>query len=671
MHVLTCLTSEHDFVYLAAALFICGVGAYLFTTLLRHVRVSSGLKRFNWIAIAGITGGSVIWTTHYAAMVGYVVPVAHSYEPVITVLALFLAIASTTAATALMGFEENGFLVDAGGGLLGLGMCATHAVGMRSYLLQADVEWHRPSVFAAMLLSVIFGSLFANRLSLPPSRLRGFVAMGAFFMAVITMHFTWMSAMTIRPDPAVSVPAGFVADAVITLSVLALVFLLLVCGWVFYLIDARSSAEAQKRFRHLEQHDALTGLANRTWLVESLDRMISGRAGCGAGLAVLNIDLRRFRSINDVHGHAAGDDVLKEIARRLRQKRPGTFLARVGGDEFVAVLEHFASTEDVTAFAHAVGCEIGQPIQWNRHLFDLGTSIGVALFPFDGRTSDTLMSKANLAMRRAKTDVDHDVVYYDRKRDEANRSRSVLAMDLRRALDHGEFEIHYQPQNDVKTCELLGFEALVRWNHPVRGRIMPNDFIPIAEAYGLIPEIGEFVLRQACNEAASWPEHFKVAVNVAPDQLSKPDLPHIVAEALARSGLAAERLELEITETGIVHDQERALDVVLQLKAMGVGLAMDDYGTGTSSLATLRNFPFTKIKIDRSFVTDVVDNPQSAAIVHSTVILGMSLKIPVLAEGVETEGVMSFLQGIGCSEVQGFLFGRPVSAEAARNMTAA
>lgn len=670
MQVLTCLTSEHDLVYLAAALGVCGIGAFLVTGLLEQVRSSSGLKHVNWILISGITGGGVIWTTHYTAMVGFVGPLAHSYDPFITVSSLFLAIGVTTAAAALMAYDTDSFLVEVGGGLLGLGMCATHAIAMKSYVVQATVEWHRGSVAVAIIVAILFGILFANRLSRPLTRWCRYGAMGAFFLAVVTMHFTWMSAMTLTPDPLAPVPVVVVSDTVVMLCVLSLVSLLLMCGWAFYMIDAKSSEEAAERFRHLEQHDALTGLANRTWLVKRLDQIIEGRTGSGEGLAVLYFDLRRFRSINDVHGHAAGDEVLKKVANRLVLKCPAGFMARVGGDEFVAVLDQFESTEDVTAFAQSVAGEIGRTIYWNRHPLDIGTSIGIALYPFDGRTSDTLMSKANLAMRRARSDVDHDIVYYDRRRDEANRSRSAIAIDLKRALQRGEFEIHYQPQNDVRTRELLGFEALLRWKHPEMGTVMPGEFIPVAEAYGMIPDIGEYVLREACMEAAGWPTHYKVAVNVAPDQLSKPNLPEIVAEALAASGLAPSRLELEITESGIVHDQERALDIVRRLKDMGVGLAMDDYGTGSSSLSTLRNFPFTKIKIDKSFVTDVVDNPLSAAIVRSTVILGKSLKIPVLAEGVETEGTMKFLRRIGCSEVQGFLFGRPVSAEDVRSMTA-
>jgi diguanylate cyclase (GGDEF)-like protein len=670
MTVLTCLTSGHDLVYLAVAVGVCAIGSFLVTELLHHVRSSSGIKRVNWILISGITGGCVIWTVHYAAMVGFDVPLAHSYDPFVTVGSLFVAIVATTAAAALMGSETDSLLVEAGGGLMGLGMCATHATAMRSYVVQADVEWNRPTVAIAIALAVLFGVIFANRLSRPLTRWCRYGAMGAFFVAVLTMHFTWMTAMTLTLDPAAFVPVVVVSDAVITMCVLSLVSLLLVSGWAFYMIDAKSNEEAEARFRHLEQHDALTGLANRTWLVERLDRTIEGRSESGKRLAVLYFDLRRFRSINDVHGHAAGDEVLRKVARRLAGSCDGGFIARVGGDEFVAVLDHFGSIEDVTAFAKAIAEQIGRPILWNRHRFDIGTSIGVALYPFDGRTSDTLMSKASLAMRRARSDVGHDVVYYDTKRDEAIRSRSAIAIDLRRAIDHDEFEIYYQPQNDVRSRRLVGFEALLRWNHPKLGRIMPGDFIPVAEAYGMIPELGEFVLRRACVEAARWPTRFKVAVNVAPDQLSKPNLPQIVADVLRVSGLDAGRLELEITETGIVHDQERALDAVRRLKEMGVGLAMDDYGTGSSSLSTLRNFPFTKIKIDKSFVTDVVENPQSAAIVRSTVILARSLRIPVLAEGVESEGAMKFLRRIGCTEVQGFLFSRPVSAEDALGMTA-
>lgn len=668
MTVLNCLTNEHDLVYLLAALVVCGVGSYLLTALLRQARSSVGIRRVNWSIIAGITGGCVIWTVHYAAMVGYVVSISHSYDALITVSSLFVAIFSMTSAALLMSYEKNGLLVETGGVLMGLGMSATHAVAMKSYVVEASVAWDRGTVVLAIALAALFGGLFANRLSRPVTKWCYYGAMGAFFIALVSMHFTWMSSMTLDPSPGAYRQAVVVSDTVIVICVLSLVSLLMLCGWAFQTIAAKTAEETEARYRHLEQHDALTGLANRTWLVQRLEQTVEARSQSGDALAVLYFDLRRLKTVNDRYGPNAGDHVLKTVAKRLTDGWPDGFMGRVGGDEFVAVLDNFASTQDVSKIAASIAKEISRPIQWNRSPLEVTTSIGVALYPFDGRTADTLMSKANLAMRRARVDADHDVVYYEKKRDEANRSRSVIAMDLRRAVERAEFEVFYQPQNDVKTRGLVGFEALVRWNHPEQGMLMPGDFIPVAEAYGIIPEIGEYVLRQACMDAASWPNGYKVAVNVAPDQLSKPNLPCVVADALARSGLPASRLELEITETGIVHDLERALDVVRRLKEMGVGLAMDDYGTGSSSLSTLRNFPFTKIKIDKSFVTDVVDNPQSAAIVQSTVILAHSLRIPVLAEGVESEGAMRFLRGIGCAQVQGFLFGRPVRAEQARLM---
>jgi EAL domain-containing protein (putative c-di-GMP-specific phosphodiesterase class I) len=308
-----------------------------------------------------------------------------------------------------------------------------------------------------------------------------------------------------------------------------------------------------------------------------------------------------------------------------------------------------------------------QPVVWRGKPISVGSNAGIAVYPGDGKTSDILLSRASFALVRARREA-VDIAYHDIRREEAIRSKSEIALDLGQAVERGEFELYFQRQNSASTRELVGFEVLLRWNHPEKGLIPPSEFIPIAEAYGFISMIGEWVLRTACNEAARWPKPYKIAVNVAPDQLSKLDLPDIVAEALAHSGLPASRLELEMTESGIVADPDHTRRIIDRLKKMGVGLAMDDYGTGNSSLSTLQTYPFDKIKIDKSFVTSIVTNPQAIAIVRSTIILGRSLKIPILAEGVESECTMKFLRRIGCTEVQGFLFGKPMPASAIQEL---
>lgn len=663
MHILNCLTNEHDLKYLGVSLFVCCVGSVLFVTLMGRARSSSGVTKVNWILLSGIVGGCMIWTAHFAAMVGYTPSIPHSYDPFMASGALLFAIASMTAAVAVLSLEESSSMVEASGLLIGLGIAGIHAIGMLAYNVQATVEWSRAGLLSAVALSAFFGVVATNRLARPACRWCVYGSMAAMMLSLLSMHFIAMAAMTLTPDNSVHVPVLVMSDSILMLAVLTIMSLLLVCGWAFYAIDARSDQEARLRFEHLEHHDPLTGIANRVGLGKSLERLISETSAEGRGLAVLYFDIRRFRNVNNVHGYAAGDEMLRTMTKRiLKACDDRAVVARIGGDEFVAVVKCNAIS-DVTDFAQALIRMMSRPVMWRSKPVVVETNVGISIYPGDGKVGDTLVSKASIALGRARKD-GVDIAYHDLRRDEAIRSKSEMALDLRQAIERGEFELNYQRQNDAATRELVGFEVLLRWNHPEKGMIPPSEFIPIAEAYGYISAIGEWVLRTACSEAARWNMPYKIAVNVAAEQLSNPHLPDIVADALASSGLPASRLELEMTESGIVADPAQTRMIIDTLKEMGVSLAMDDYGTGNSSLSTLQNYPFDKIKIDKSFVTQVASDPQAAAIIRSTIILGKSLKIPILAEGVETECVLKYLRRVGCTEVQGFLFGKPVPASA-------
>jgi EAL domain-containing protein (putative c-di-GMP-specific phosphodiesterase class I) len=303
--------------------------------------------------------------------------------------------------------------------------------------------------------------------------------------------------------------------------------------------------------------------------------------------------------------------------------------------------------------------EVTKPIEWGEHVLFVGTSVGISTFPGQASTIDDLLSQADIAMYRAKSTASNTVCFYDPSMDQAVRERNALAIEMRDGLKRNEFELYFQQQNDTVSREVVGFEVLLRWRHPQRGMVSPVEFIPIAEKTGFIFELGEWVMRAACAEAVTWKRPLRIAVNVAPQQLSDPRLPDLVQQILLESGLSAPRLEIEITESSIISDHRYALHAIRDLKKLGVKVAMDDYGTGYSSLSTLQSFPFDKIKIDRAFIDGVVTSKQSAAIVRSTLILAASLDIPVLAEGVEREEHMDFLRNEGCLQVQGFLFGKP------------
>jgi diguanylate cyclase (GGDEF)-like protein/PAS domain S-box-containing protein len=435
-------------------------------------------------------------------------------------------------------------------------------------------------------------------------------------------------------------------------------------GWVSTFEDFTERRRSEAKIAHMALHDGLTGLPNRTSFNRWLDKEIEHAATRGAQVAMIAIDLDRFKEINDAQGHAAGDQVLQKIAQGLAERiEDDEIVARLGGDEF-AVAKHFSDPNDLADFVARVDSAFGAGIGAQDGIA-VGASIGIAIYPADAGSRETLLNNADLAMYRAKGSLTEHICYYEPGMDESARHRRQLANDLRQALARDELTVLYQPQRLLKTNEISGYEALMRWTHPRLGAVSPSEFIPIAEETGEIVRLGEWVLRTACAEAATWARGDKIAVNLSPVQLLQPDLPEVVTQILIDTGLPPRRLELEITETAIIADKVRALHTLRRIKALGVSVAMDDFGTGYSSLDTLHSFPFDKIKIDKSFLLKAEDNEQARAIIRAVLALGKSLAIPVLAEGVETELQLALLLGEGCDEAQGYLFGRPGRAPGA------
>ena len=415
--------------------------------------------------------------------------------------------------------------------------------------------------------------------------------------------------------------------------------------------DLRAKRAVEAQLIHLATHDTLTGAINRGHFTSIMDAMIR----IGEPFAVLYIDIDGFKGINDGKGHAMGDAVLVEMSRRMTATLPEATVARIGGDEF-ALLQPLGSA--ASDGAERLAAALSLPFSRDGVTIKLGASIGVAAFPRDSRASDVLLGHADLAMYAAKADGGSRTCHYTPEMGERAQRRRILCQDLAAATVAGEIQLHYQVQTSVKSGTPIGFEALARWNHPTLGLIAPDEFIPLAEETGAIIEIGRHVLRQACFDAANWPDELTVAVNLSPAQF-KDDVPGLVRAALSDSGLKPTRLELEITESLLIQDPDRVLEILRTLKAMGPRIAMDDFGTGYSSLQTLNIFPFDKIKIDRSFVDKTERSPQAAAIVRAVVNLGHSLAIPVLAEGVEKPEHLEYLKQLGCADAQGYLMGRP------------
>jgi len=424
--------------------------------------------------------------------------------------------------------------------------------------------------------------------------------------------------------------------------------------------DVTERRRVEQRIAHMAHHDPLTDLPNRAAFNECLAATLERAAAAGEHFAILCVDLDNFKEINDVHGHAIGDALLCEAARRLQRAAREAFLARVGGDEFMLIVADGA--QPTAALAARLLAAFVDEFEVKGRRLKLGLSIGGALYPSDGADAETLLINADVALYQAKAEARGGVLSFTPEKGERLRERRALQEDLRSAIAREELHLRYQPQKKI-TGEIIGFEALIRWQCPKRGMVFPDAFIAIAEESGLIMPIGEWVLREACREAASWPRPLSVSVNISPAQFRHGDLPRLVHAILLETGLAASRLELEITEGVLIDDFPRAVAILRRLKALGVQIALDDFGKGYSSLSYLHSFPFGRIKIDHSFIRDLDHNRYSLAIIRAIIGLAHSLDVPVLAEGVETESQHAFLAREGCDEVQGFLTGRPLPIE--------
>ena len=435
-------------------------------------------------------------------------------------------------------------------------------------------------------------------------------------------------------------------------------------GSVVILEDVTERRRAQERIAHLARFDELTGLANRTQFRERINGMLAAVRNSENHVSIHLIDLDRFKAINDTLGHPIGDKLLKDVARRLSDIiRPTDIITRFGGDEFVVLQSATQRRQDAKILAQRIARAMRDSFDIDGHRIDIGASIGIAMAPADGVDADELLKKADMALYVAKNGGGNDHCFFAAEMEEAVQARRALELDLRDAIGTEQFTLQFQPLVDLRTGCVASCEALLRWKHPVRGNVPPSVFIPVAEETGMIIALGEWVLQRACIEAAKWPEDIKVAVNLSPIQFRDRGLPLQVVSALAKSGLSARRLELEITERVLLEECDGTMAAMEQLKNLGVAISLDDFGTGYSSLNYLRKFPFHKIKIDQSFIRDLDEQSDACAIISAVANLGAGLDKIVVAEGIETEEQMKLVAAQGCHQGQGYFFGRPMNGD--------
>jgi diguanylate cyclase len=697
------------FLSLIAAVLLTGVGL--------AAAMRSDWRLGPWLGGATVAGG--IAAMHYTGMAAFEVAGIILWDPVLVVasIAIGTILGAMALPAGLHGASEKWKI--SGALLLTLAICGHHftAMGAVSIIPDPTVEISQSTLPAAWLagavgvasLVIILLALAGvaldvrerRRMEVEADRMRG-LANGAVEGllvcdgdVVVTSNdsFALMAGSSfdrlvgarlatyfpdelalakIHTDPNKSVETGLQRSDGSMLPVEVILKSLDFAGRPHHVIavrDLRARREAERQIRYLALHDALTSLPNRNYFNTRMDQEIDATLAKDGKLAVLCLDLDRFKEVNDLFGHAAGDRVLQAVASRaaaaLGERR---MMARLGGDEFAILATGIPNAVAAGQLAEAV-LEALRRTDAVPEIDSISSSIGIAICPDDGVDRETLLSHADAALYRAKTEGRSTYRFFEAKMGVEVRERRLIEHDLRGAIARDEMRLVYQPQQDIQSGAITGFEALLRWKHPTRGEITPAIFIPIAEDSGAILKIGDWVLRTACEQAAGWTQPLTVAVNVSPVQLYNVDFVQNLHGVLLDTGLSPRRLELEITETALVRDFNLALATLRRVKALGVRIAMDDFGTGYSSLSNLRAFPFDKIKIDRSFIKSVDSNDQAATIVRAVLGIGRGLGLPVLAEGVETPAELRFLREELCDEIQGYLLGRPAVIENFRKLT--
>ncbi|MCI8210698.1 histidine kinase [Pseudomonas sp. S25] len=665
------------------SIFVAILASYTALDLAGRIASSKGRVAALWMAGGACSMGVGIWSMHFIGMLAFDLPIELAFDLPITSLSLLIAVLSSGFALWLVSQPQLPLPVLGLGALfMGAGISAMHYTGMASLRMYPGITYDPATVLASLAIAIAASAAalwiaFRLRQQTPHVRVARGAAAVVMGMAIVGMHYTGMAAASFSEDSY----CGALADGIHFTGLFSLVLVATLAVLTFTLLtsvlDARLEArtaelsqsliQVNRELMHMAQHDTLTGLPNRVLLAERIEqamRRVDAKGGC---FALMFMDLDGFKPVNDAFGHHVGDQLLREVGLRLRANlhRRDT-LARIGGDEFVLLVE-VDDIQDTACIAARQVSVIAQQFHIAGELLQVSVSIGIALYPGCGQTQEELLMNADAAMYHAKAAGKNGYSFFDTTMNTNARNQLELLQELRIALKYKHFCLFYQPKFDAVSGEPVGAEALLRWNHPQKGLLLPDSFIGLAEKTGLIVSIGEWVLDEACRQMRIWADmgygHWRVAVNLSTLQFCHSSLVDTVARSLERHGLPANSLTLEITETTAMSDAEASVAVLQQLSEMGVDLSIDDFGTGYSSLMYLKRLPANELKIDRGFVRDLEHDSDDAAIISAIVAVGQALNLRIVAEGIETDRQQSFLTRLGCDSLQGYLLGHPLPAE--------
>jgi diguanylate cyclase (GGDEF)-like protein len=678
------LVGGYDAKLVILSIIVATLASYTALNLAGRITVSEGRASKIWLLGGAFSMGTGIWAMHFIGMLAFSLPIQIGYDIPITLLSLFIAMGVAGFALFLVSRPQvsvtNFF---AGGTLMGLGISAMHYTGMHAMRMNPAIMYNLVllalSVLVAISASIValwiaFTLREENSLLGHSKKVFSALILG---LGITGMHYIGMAAAKFAGNSICLVQRGVdsywlaITISLVTLCILSITLLLSVIDSHLASHTAgltRSLRRANEQLHHLVLHDNLTRLPNRTLLEDRITQAISSAQGLGKLFAVMLLDLDRFKTINDSLGHHYGDKLLQAVAQRLTETlRAEDTVARIGGDEFVVLLKEIAEPQAAANIAQKLLTALSEPFYIEDQEQNMSSSIGISIYPNDGLDLRALMVNADGAMYHAKKMGRNNYQFFTREMTAVAGARLELEKSLRRAMENREFELHYQPKVNVKSGAVTAMEALIRWRDPQKGLISPVEFIPLAEELGLIIPLGAWVLITACQQNRQWQvaglPKIRVAVNLSAVQFRQKNLVEFISQVLEDTGLDASFLELEVTESVIMQNAEEATLVLEKLHAKGIHISIDDFGTGYSSLSYLKRFPLDTLKIDRSFVRDISSDPDDAAIVKSVIALAHSLRLGVIAEGVETEEQLAFLSALGCDEYQGYYRSRPVPAE--------